>query len=51
VEMPGHLDDDAERWVDLQTRAAIDDVTILLAPPLPVEDPGQAGVQAVACLD
>ncbi len=51
VEMPGHLDDDAERWVDLQTRAAVDDVTILLAPPPLAEDPGQAGVQTVACLD
>ena len=40
VEMPGHLDDDYERWVDLQTRAGVDDVTILLAPPSPVEDPG-----------
>ena len=51
VEMPGHLDDDHERWVDLQTRARLDDVTILLAPPSPVEDSGRAGVDALACLD
>jgi hypothetical protein len=50
VNVPGHLDDEFERWVDLQTRAGLDDVTILLAPP-PAVEPPPGGVRALACLD
>jgi hypothetical protein len=51
VEMPAQARDQVGRWVELQTRAALDDVTVLLAPATPVRGSGRRGVRAAACLD
>ena len=46
-DMSADLQRDLDRWVDLQTRAAVEDVTILLAPQ---DVDGELPVSAVACL-
>jgi hypothetical protein len=50
VDVPRHLRDDYDRWIELQTRSAVDDVTILLAPPSLVDRQPGAPVLAVSCL-
>jgi hypothetical protein len=51
IRVPADLDDDFDRWDDLQLRSTIEDVTILLAPAVdPLDDTGLP-VKAAACVD
>jgi Ca2+/Na+ antiporter len=51
VHIPHDLRDDFDRWVDLQTRSAVDDLTILLAPAAPGSGDPRHPVAATACLN
>jgi hypothetical protein len=50
VDIPADLNDDFDRWVDLQTRAAVEDVTILLGPVAATRGTVNSPVLAVTCL-
>jgi hypothetical protein len=51
IGIPADLGDDFARWNDLQTRSAVDDVTILLAPTDDPLDRTNVPVRAAACVD
>jgi hypothetical protein len=49
LDVPAELEDEFDRWIDLQKRSTADIVTVLLAP-MPEQDQAASPVSATACL-